>query len=127
MGGKYGIKETKEFLDLGFSLWGAVDAAGADDKYDFNDMAYLIPIIPKLEPGIGDIGLMPKEMADLDDEDAKELLDFAAAKTGLLVGDPLLVKKINSTLQALIYVAKAVAAWREKAPVPAEESPTDGA
>jgi len=133
MGGKYDVHNTKEVLALMFGAWGAIDAAKeSDGKIDFNDFGHLMPLVPKFQPAIDDIAMIPRELLELDAEDSKDLLDFSAKELKMRVDDPLLIQKVNSSLQAAIYIGVAITAWRKKPevleePVPAEDSPTDGA
>lgn len=121
MGGKFGIKDTKEVLDLGFGCLDVWKAANADDKIDLNDLGHLLILVPKVKPAIDDIKLVLKELGELDAGDSSELLTWAAGRIGATVGDPIVVNKVVATLNFVLAAVGAYGAWTAKAPeAPAE-------
>lgn len=94
----YGIKETKELLDLGFSVAGAIKSSMADGKIGLEDLGQMMLVIPKLSPAFTNIALVPKELGDLDASEQKELLDYAAQKLGEL-GEGKLVLIVTASLK----------------------------
>lgn len=79
----YGIKETKEALDLAFAAVNAGVGVAADGKVDLNDLAHLIQLVPYLQPGIDNAALIPKEFGELSTEEANELVAYTASKLNL--------------------------------------------
>lgn len=111
MGGQFGVEQTKAGLDLVFAGIASVQAAKADGKIDFTDAQYLIPLLLQAGPALKDPSLYPKELGELDEKDAKELLAYAAVKLpALLEAD--LVPKVNACLKVLVAVVEAVSAFK---------------
>lgn len=81
----YGIKETKEVLDLALNGVKAGLAVSADGKVDFNDLAHVIALVPAIQPAIDKIDQVPKELGDLDAAEAAEIV--AHISTNLQVTD----------------------------------------
>jgi len=108
MSEKKGLKETKEVLDLGFALGGAVKQGLADGKLGLEDMGLLVALIPSLGPAFDGIGDVPAELKDLDSDEAKELLEYAGAKLGAVFSDEELLLKINAGLEVGLAVAKLI-------------------
>lgn len=80
---QYGIKETKEALDLAFAAIHCGISIAEDKKVDLQDLTHVIALVPMLQPGLGDIALVPKEIGELSTEEANELVAYAAAKLTL--------------------------------------------
>lgn len=108
MGGKFGVKETKEAFELGFALVSAAQCAMADGKVTLGDIACVIPVFPKLEPGVDGLALVPQELGELDEVDEKELLDFAKSRLPDVVSDPVLRTKVYAYVRAGLAVASAL-------------------
>lgn len=81
----HGIKETKEALDLALGAVKAGLAVSADGKVDLNDLSHVLALVPKIQPAIDQIELVPKELGDLDAAEAAELVAHIA--TNLQVTD----------------------------------------
>lgn len=79
----YGIKETKEVLKFGVELGEAVDRALSDDKMDIADLVQLVPAFTAAGAAFENISLVPKELADMDEAESKELLEWAKAELDL--------------------------------------------
>jgi hypothetical protein len=86
MAGQYGLKETKEVLDFISAGVAAGVAIGADGKVDVQDLGQLLTVIPSVGPAFDSIALVPKEVGELDDADALELIAYVGAKL-VLPGD----------------------------------------
>jgi len=76
---QYSIKETKEALDLALSCVKAFGDIRADGKTDMNDLQYVVALVPKLQPALDKIELVPKEMGELSAEESEELVGYVAA------------------------------------------------
>ena len=103
------IKETKEMFDFGFALGQAGKMALADGKITFNDIPVLLPVFPKVSLAVEGAGLIPAELADLDEAEGKELLDYCKAKLPNIVDDAGLRDKIAVYIKAGLAVAEAIA------------------
>lgn len=108
MGGQFGVKETKELLDLGFAVVEAGKGVMADGKVTFTDVAYVVPVFPKLEAGLAGAALAPKELGELDEADEKELLDYTKAKLPGAISDELLRAKVFAYLRVGLAFAHAL-------------------
>jgi len=103
-----GIKETKEVLDLGFALGGAIKQGLSDGKLGVEDLGLLMTLIPTLGPAFDGIGDVPAEFKDMDSDEAKELLEYAGQKLGAVFSDEELLAKINAGLEVGLAVAKLI-------------------
>lgn len=112
MAGKYGVKETLEVLDLGFSLVNAVKEAQSDGKINFLDAIHLIPVMPKVDAAITEIATVPSELGELDEQDVFQVLEYSKTKLGTALSDVDLRTKTFAVLRAGLYVANAVAVVR---------------
>lgn len=113
MSGQYGVKESKEFFDLGFALVNAGKGVLADGKVSIGDIAYVIPVLPAMEAGLVGLSIVPKELGELDEADEKELLDYAKAKLPQAVSDEKLRVKVYAYVKAGVALAHAYAVSRE--------------
>ena len=105
---KYGIKETKEMLDLGFELAKAGKAALADGKVNFFDLPVIIPVFAKVGPAVDGAAMIPAELGDIDEFESKELIDYAKAKLPEIVDDAFIKNRILVYLKAGLAVAEAI-------------------
>lgn len=108
MGGQYGVKETKEVLDGVFAGVAAFQSAKEDGKIDLADIQHLIPLFVTLAPAIDKIDQMPKELGELDQADADDILAHASVKLPGLVGLEL-AKKVNAALKVAVAVGQLIA------------------
>ena len=69
------IKNTKEIVSLVSALVQAYISAKSDGKIDLNDIAFLIGILPRLNPAIDDIKEVTGELKDLDESETKEVVN----------------------------------------------------
>jgi len=105
---KKGIENTKEVLVLGFTAGGVLKSAMADGKIGLEDLGLLMQLIPVAGPAFEDIGEVVSEFKDLDEEEAKELLSFAAEKLTGVFTEAEMVEKINASLQVGLAIANLV-------------------
>lgn len=85
MAGQYSIKETKELLDVAIAGAHAGFNIAADGKVDMNDLQHVLPMLPVLQPGFDKIDQVPKELGELDAQEAADLV--AHVTTKLAVSD----------------------------------------
>lgn len=119
MAGQYGVKETEEALELGLAVAQAVKGAKGDGSINAGDVVHLIPVVAKVGPALSDVEKIPKELGELDKEDATALLAFAASKLPGL-GDEKLVAVAGKSLAVAVAVAELVSELKSPA---AEVSP----
>lgn len=105
----YSIQNTKEVLDFAFAGAGAVKSAMADGKISLEDLGYLMPVVMTAGPAFQDLGKVPKELGDLSEEEAKEVLEYASSKLGVLITDPQLKVKIDKALKVALALAEFLA------------------
>jgi len=103
-----GIKETKEVVDLAMALVKAGAMSWEDGKVSVEDLANLVEVLPYLSPALKDISQVPAELADLDSQEASELVVHVMAK--LAIDDEKARKVIGAALGAahanyLLYLA----------------------
>ena len=73
---KIGIKETKEAVTAMVVMVEAVDDAYEDKKFTIGDLWGFPKTLKAMAVGIRGINKIPAELADLDDAEVKELIDF---------------------------------------------------
>ena len=100
----YGIEETKDAVKAICALGNAVSASLADDgKITFGDYPkFIVPVI-SLPAAISGIGEVPKELADLTEEEKLELI--ALVQDELEVGDR--AEEVTVRILNIIYQIKA--------------------
>ena len=118
--GQYSVQETKQVLDLGFALTGAIVASKeSNGGFGMEDMAKLMLVWPSVAPAVDKIADVPKELGELDSEDVKELLDHAKSRLGMHLSDEVLLKRVSAVLKLVLSGAEAVAEWQDAAPAEA--------
>ena len=95
----YGIKETKEVLDLVLTCVNVGVNVAADGKVGVEDGAQLMQLLPVVGPAFGDIAIVPKELAELSGEEAAELVAHIGGK--LALNNEQVVNIINKSLKTL--------------------------
>mgnify|MGYP007046937907 CR=1 FL=1 len=70
-----GIKEFEEVVDFGLSIGKAIGTALEDGKFDFTDVFTILPAFMGANAAIQGISDVPAEIADLDDEEYKALVE----------------------------------------------------
>ena len=81
---KFGVENLKEVLNAGIALGVGLDKSLSDDgKITWMEYFNFTGVITKLPAAINDIGLVPKEVKDLDAEEKQEIVDFVADKLDL--------------------------------------------
>jgi len=81
---KYGIQNLKEVVDFGFSVGQGLQGALSDGKLSLADLAYALPALQSAGPALQDITKVPKEFADIDMDEAVELVAHTKAKLPML-------------------------------------------
>lgn len=80
-----GIKETREVLDLLEAAVGLLAKSAADGSISIADGLAFIQLLPKLKTALDGANLVKSELADLDDNEVRELADKALTVcTGVL-------------------------------------------
>lgn len=102
---KYGIKETKEALSFLFTVGMAYDKAQADGDVTFTDGYFLIDPLMKAVPAFDKINEVGREMADLSEEEKKELHDFVKAEFN--IADD----KLEETIEEAVTVIAPLASF----------------
>ena len=103
---KRDIKETKEVLALAFAIGKAfINAKKDNGEFDAGDIKHFIALFPVLSPALEGITNLPAELKDLDSDEIKELMTFAAAHLGTLFTDKEdLAAKIEEGLKLAIAI-----------------------
>jgi len=112
MGGVYGVKNTIEAVDLGLSIGVAVKNARADGTIDAADVVHLIPAVAKVGPAVADAALIPKEVGELDAEDATQIVASVQSRLPEL-GDARAVAIAGKSLAVAVAVAELVSEIRK--------------
>jgi len=99
MGGQYSVENTKKILNFGFTVGAAVKGAGADGKYDLADLGQLMPVFVSASQDLQNVGMVPKELGELDEQDAAELVAYSQQKLPGVVDKADLIRKINAGLK----------------------------
>jgi hypothetical protein len=76
---QFGVKETKEVLDLALGAVKAGTAIAADKKVDLNDLSHVLALLPVVQPAFDKIDQVPKELSDLDASEAADLVAHVSA------------------------------------------------
>lgn len=93
----YGIKETKEVLDLILTGVNIGVSVAADGKISVEDGALLMQLFPVVGPALSDISLVPQELGELSAEESAELIAHVGGK--LTIGDAHVAAVINKSLK----------------------------
>lgn len=91
------IKNLKEVIDLALTGVEIVGKAKQDGKIDAADLGLLLQLVPVLSPAIDGIGEIPAELANLDAQEAQELVAHVMAK--LVIKDPKAVAIVGASLK----------------------------
>ena len=112
-GGQYSVKETKELLDLVFVSGIAFKNAKADGSIGLEDAGQLMPVFLAAGPAVTGLDLVPKELGELDEADANEIVLYAGQKLPQLLGDNAkLIRVVNKSLAVAIALVGLVAELR---------------
>lgn len=109
MGGTYGVQETLEIADLGFSAFRIGKDILADGKIGLLELPQLIPLIGKVTRAVDGAALVPKELTELDEQDQKTILEFFAARLPDITDSVALRLKVSAFLKAGLAIAEAIA------------------
>lgn len=106
----YGIKETKELLAFMIDFGEAMDKSLEDKKLSVVDAMNFAGVFMAMPAAFEGIGLVPKELKDMDDVERAELvkyveeeLDLASDKTEEKIEDAL---KLASSIYSFIQLFK---------------------
>jgi hypothetical protein len=73
------VQNTIEFIKFGVALEQAIVKAKQNDgKINAADLPLLFPVVPLIGPALSDIGSIPKELSDLDEAEADEIISAAS-------------------------------------------------
>ena len=106
---EYGIKETKELLEFGFKLQGAIVDAAADGQVNLADAPLFFPPLMASVKAFGGIQGVSAELVNLDEVEKAELLDFVREKFDL--PDDKLEMLIEDTIAATLDLVKLGGRW----------------
>lgn len=100
---KHGVKETKDVLALVFALAKVLKAAKENDGViNAADLVLLVNAFPAMGPAFDGIELVVEELKDLDLEESRELLVYAAAHLGEAFDSPELLAKVEKGVAAAL-------------------------
>jgi len=99
-----GTQALKDVLALPMSLHMMVDLAKADGKIDANDLGLVLAPVMKVVPFIKALKDAPKQMADLSDQERKEV--HAWAKAGYNIADDEVEKKVEAALGVALHIGQ---------------------
>jgi hypothetical protein len=102
----YGLKETKEAVAFGIALGEAVDVSLADGKIGLDDAMNFYNAVLKAGDAFSDIGLVAKELGDLDAAERQELQDFVEAEFD--IANDKLEEVIECALETVLQVYELV-------------------
>ena len=77
---KHGIKETKEALDLVFSIANGIGRSLEDGKFSYSDLVYFFAAMQAAPSAMDGADKIAAELKDLDRAEIEELRRFAIAK-----------------------------------------------
>ena len=106
-----GIKETKDVLKFIISLGEAIDLSLADGKVGIEDLGNMIAPMMSAGEAFSGIDKIKSELADLDEAERDELVQFA--KDELDLSDDNLEAKIESGLKLAADVHKFVQMFKK--------------
>ncbi len=95
---KKGIQNLKEVLDFGFGLGGAVKNSLKDGSFGVSDVQYLMPVFPTFGPMIDNINEVPKEIADIDDEELKVLVEYSLTNFAHIIEKEKVIEQVKCAL-----------------------------
>ena len=78
-----GIKETKEALEFAAAIGNATGISLQDGKFDTLDIVNYINALSKFPAAVENAAEIPKELDDLDEAEAAELVEFVQTKLDL--------------------------------------------
>lgn len=108
MGGQYGVQETTDLLDLGFSSFVVGKDILADGKFNLLEFVKLVPLVPKVVRALDGAVLIPKELGELDADDQAKLIAYIASRLPDVTDSNTLAGLVSAYLEALVAVVKAV-------------------
>lgn len=94
----YGVKETKELLKFVIGLGMALEKALADGAIGVGDLVSFWSPLMNINDALKDISLVPKELADLSEDEKAELLAYIEQEFD--IGNDALEAVIEKALKA---------------------------
>lgn len=76
MGRKYGILALKQIVGTTLELASISEEVFGDGEFQWTETLKYLPVLRDIPKIISSLPAIPKELGDLDDEEAKELVDF---------------------------------------------------
>jgi hypothetical protein len=99
----HGIKETKDALKFVVSLGNAVDKALEDKKINMMDVPLFMDPMIKIAPAFENIGMVAKEIGDLDAAERAELVKYVEDELDLRSDDTEKMIERGLSLVSLVY------------------------
>lgn len=112
MGGQFGIKETRELFDLGLALGKAAAGALDDGALKIEDLVLLVPAFSLVGPAFSNLDKVPKELSELDEEDAKSLMEYAKEKLPDVLEEDKLRLKVEKGLALALSLGEFLSALK---------------
>lgn len=109
---KTGTKETKEVLELFFSLAKAVSTSLSDGTVGVFDLAHFFKVIGYIAPAFNDSELIIKELKDLDEKEKAELILFVQEKFD--IENDTIEKYIEMALIAMVNFIPVIKVFSDK-------------
>lgn len=105
----FGVKETKEMLQLAFGMAKIVREAKANDgMFSSADLVLLTQLFPLFTPALDGASLIVKELKDLDQDEINDLLKFTASNLGGVFDSKEMVAKVEAGLELALAISKMV-------------------
>ena len=114
MPGQYNVDNTKKLLDFVFVLGTSIKVAGADGKYDLADLGQLMPIFVAASQSFGNVSAVPKELGELDEDDAKDIIAFCQQRLPGVVDKADLLRKIAAGLSLGLELVKFISELKKE-------------
>lgn len=107
-----GIKETKELLEFVFKINQGIVLSIEDKKANWLDIPNFFPAIFASPAAFTGIRLVPKEWADLDDQEKIELMDFT--RQWYQLPDQELEILIEDSIEQVIDLVRTAIKWANR-------------
>ena len=83
MAGEYGMDETKDVVKCGIELAEGIILSVEDDKVTIGDAVHFAGFLTSLPAAIVGINMVPKQVGEMDAEEAEELRQFVIDEFGI--------------------------------------------
>jgi hypothetical protein len=98
MNNKLPITALSALIVLGMHTGKAVKTSLDDGKLNLADMPNFLPVFPYVGPAFENIAQVPKQLSDIDAEEAEQLKTEILAAVGEVIDQERLVKQIDASL-----------------------------